>query len=55
MVFDGAEALVADDMLDAAGVLRGGLLPHAQGQQGLGQDSMALVDLLRQLIPASVR
>lgn len=49
MVLNGGKALLTDDMLDPAGVLRGSLSADAQGFQPLGQDPMALIDHFRDL------
>lgn len=49
MVLNGGEALLADDMLDPAGVLGGSLLIDSQRFQPLGQDPVALIDHFRDL------
>lgn len=49
MVLNGGKALLADDMLDPAGILGGSLSADAQGFQPLGQDPVALIDHFRDL------
>ena len=51
VALDGPETLFADDVLDAAGVLRGHLLVHTQGDQPLGEQQVPLVDPLGDLPP----
>ena len=48
VLLDLLEAGLADHVLDAAGVLLRGVLIHAQRDQQLGQQQMALIDLLGQ-------
>ena len=49
MVLNGGKALLADDVLDPAGILGGSLSADAQGFQPLGQDPVALIDHFRDL------
>ena len=47
MLLDAPERLVADVVLYAAGILRGDIGAHAEGDQQLGEHLVALIDLLR--------
>ena len=47
MPLDGVEGLIADDMLDLAGVFRGGFFADTQAYEHFCQHRVALEDLLR--------
>lgn len=47
MLLDAPECLVADVVLHAAGILRGGLGAYAERDEQLGEHLVAFVDLLR--------
>lgn len=46
MTFDRFKAFLADDMLDAAGIFRGGLLINTKAHQAAGEELVALIDHL---------
>ena len=43
--FDCLEGLVADSMLDAAGIRRGDIFGHAEGDEKVGKDFVTAVNL----------
>lgn len=55
MTFDRFKAFLADDMLDAAGIFRGGLLINTKAHQAAGEELVALIDHLAIARPLSVR